>query len=109
MDERPSYLADPDPETDRHRRRIALVALLVAFIAVIVVVAALANGYRGCKEPPAADGTKVDVVVDQGATGDEVVQQLAEQGLIRCGGTLGNVLLRSTGRANAILAGTYTI
>jgi peptidoglycan lytic transglycosylase G len=109
MDERPSYLADHDPETDRHRRRIALVALLVAFIVVILAIAALANEYRGCKEPPAADGTTVDVVVDEGATGDEVVQQLADRGLIKCGGTLGNVLLRATGRANAILAGTYAI
>jgi UPF0755 protein len=109
MDERPTYLAEPDPETDRRRRRVALVALLVAFTVVVVAVAAVANTYRGCKRPPAADGSTVKVVVDQGSNGEQVVQQLADQGLIRCGGTIGNVLLRSSGRADALLAGTYRI
>src|SRR5262245_46892970 len=109
MDQRPTYLAEPDPDADRRHRRIALIALLAAFTLVVVVTAVGANSYKRCKEPPSADGSTVSVVIDQGATGDQVVQQLADQGLIRCGGTLGEVLLRSTGRANAILAGTYEI
>jgi len=109
MDQRPTYLAEPDVDADRRHRRIALIALLAAFTLVVVVTAVGANAYKRCKEPPSADGSSVQVVIDQGATGDQVVQQLADQGLIRCGGTLGEVLLRSTGRANAILAGTYEI
>ena len=109
MDQRPTYLAEPDLDADRRHRRIALIALLAAFTIVVVVTAVGANAYKRCKEPPAADGSTVRVVIDQGTTGDEVVQLLADQGLIRCGGTLGEVLLRSTGRANAILAGTYEI
>jgi UPF0755 protein len=109
MDQRPTYLAEPDLDADRRHRRIALIALLAAFTIVVVVTAVGANAYKRCKEPPAADGSTVRVVIDQGATGDEVVQLLADQGLIRCGGTLGEVLLRSTGRANAILAGSYEI
>ena len=51
----------------------------------------------------------VAVVVPEGATGQEVVQQLADQGLIRCGGFVGNLLLRGTGQATAILAGSYDV
>ena len=109
MDEQPSYLAEQDPDADRRHRRIALVALLAAFTVVVVVIAVAANAYRGCKEPPASDGSAVRLVIAEGATGGEVVQQLAELGLIRCGGTFGNLFLRSSGRSNAILAGTYDI
>jgi UPF0755 protein len=109
MDEHPSYLADPDPDEDRRHRRIALVALLAAFTVVVVSIAVVANTYRGCKTPPAADGSTVRVVVPDGTSGEQVVQQLAAQGLVRCGGTFGNLLLRSSGRGNAILAGTYDV
>jgi UPF0755 protein len=109
MDERPSYLADDDLDSDRHNRRIALVALLVAFTVLVLGIAAAANSYRRCKEPPASTGDTVQLTVAQGATGDEVVRQLADAGLIRCGGTVGDLLMRSSGRANAILAGTYDI
>jgi peptidoglycan lytic transglycosylase G len=109
MDDRPSYLADPDPDIDRRRRRIALVALLSAFTVVVVAIAAVVNTYRGCRQPPAADGSTVQVVIVDGATGDRVVRLLSDHGLVRCGGTFGDLLLRSTGRANAILPGTYDI
>jgi UPF0755 protein len=109
MDARPSYLAEPDPDTDRRRRKVALVALIVAFTVVVGAVAVVADAYRGCKEPPAADGSTVTIEVKDGATGEDVVTQLADRGLIRCGGMIGQLLLRSSGRANAILAGTYEI
>ena len=38
-----------------------------------------------------------------------MVQQLADQGLIRCGGFVGNLLLRGTGQASAVLAGSYDV
>ena len=108
-DGRPSYLAETDPTSERRRRRVAAIALLVAFGLVAVMVAVAANTYRRCGEPPTADGRTVAVVVPEGATGRDVVQQLAEEGLIRCGGVIGNLLLRGTGQASAILAGSYDV
>ena len=108
-DGRPSYLAEPDATSERHRRRVAAIALLVVFCVLAVAVAAGANTYRRCGQPPDPDGRSVAIVVPEGATGQEVVQQLADQGLIRCGGFVGNLLLRGTGQATAILAGSYDV
>ena len=47
--------------------------------------------------------------VPRGATGKDVVAELEAHGLIRCGGFIGNLLLRGTGKAGQIRAGTYQI
>ena len=80
MDRPPSYLSETDPTADRRRRRVAAIALLAAFGVVALVVAVAASAYRRCGEPPAADGRTVAVVIQQGATGQDVVQQLARPG-----------------------------
>jgi len=106
---RPSYLTDSDPEHDRRRRRLALVVVL-ALLSILIVGVAFANtSYNRCKQPPAADGRTVTFEVPDGATGRDVVAALADQGLIRCGGFVGDMLLRSAGDPNGILAGTYQI
>ena len=105
----PSYLTEADPESERRRRRVAGIALLVVFGLVALAVAVAASTYRRCGEAPAPDGRSVAVVVPEGATGQDVVQQLADEGLIRCGGFVGNLLLRGTGQASAILAGSYDV
>src|SRR6478672_6095697 len=106
---RPSYLSEADPEHDRHRRRVALVVVL-AMLSVLIVGVAFANtSYNRCKQPPAADGRTVSFVVPEGATGRDVIADLADQGLIRCGGLVGDMLLRSAGDPSGILAGTYRI
>jgi peptidoglycan lytic transglycosylase G len=109
MDEAPTYLARADPERDRRRRRIAVVAFLIAACLVAVGVAVANASYQRCKEPPAADGTTVELTVPEGSSGEDVVAELAQRGLIRCGGFLGNLLLRGTGQANTIRAGDYRI
>ena len=109
MDEAPTYLARTDPDNDRRRRRLALVALLVAFCLIVVGVAVANASYQRCKEPPEADGQTVSLTVPEGASGEDVVASLASQGLIRCGGFVGNLLLRGSGMANAIRAGTYQV
>lgn len=109
MDEAPTYLARTDPDSDRRRRRIALIALLVALCLIVVGVAVANASYESCKQPPAADGRTISFTVPEGASGEDVVTSLASQGLIRCGGFVGNLLLRGSGRANTIRAGSYDI
>ena len=108
-DGRPSYLAETDPSSERRRRRVAAIALFVAFGVIAATIAVASSTYRRCGEPPGLDGRTVSVVVPEGATGQQVVQQLADQGLIRCGGFMGNLRLRGTGKASAILAGSYDV
>jgi UPF0755 protein len=109
MDEAPTYLSRTDPESDRRRRRIALIALLVVFCLIAGGVAVANASYQRCKEPPPADGRTVAFKVPEGASGEDVVAALARDGLIRCGGFVGNLLLRGTGEANTIRAGTYEL
>ena len=109
MDDHPSYLAEPDPIADRRSRRVAAVALLVAVGVVVLAVGVAGATYKRCQDPPVVDGSTVTVIVPEGATGQAVVRDLADHGLIRCGGFIGNMLLRSTGQATAILAGSYDI
>ena len=106
MDEpRPSYLSQTDPEHDRRRRRIALVVVLVVLAVSVIGIGVANSSYQRCKEPPAADGRTVTFEVPEGASGKDVIAALADQGLIRCGGFIGDMLLRTAGNANGILAG----
>lgn len=110
MDEpRPSYLSQTDPEHDRRRRRIALVVVLVVLAVSVIGIGVANSSYQRCKEPPAANGRTVTFEVPDGASGKDVIAALADQGLIRCGGFIGEMLLRTAGNANGILAGTYKI
>jgi UPF0755 protein len=92
-----------------HPRRLSLAITLLVFLVVVGGVAWAASYYRGCREAPEGPRRAVEFVVPEGATGQDVVAALAEQGLIRCGGTVGSLLLRGTGKADAIIAGTYTL
>lgn len=42
-------------------------------------------------------------------SGEQVVDRLRELGVVRCGGLVGRMLLRGTGKADGILAGTYRL
>jgi peptidoglycan lytic transglycosylase G len=101
----PSRAAPPGGEP---RRRVSLVAALVAFGLIAAALLWGASRYTACKEPPHADG-QVSFSVSEGSTGEDVVRALAERGLIRCGGFVGNLLLRGTGKASTIRAGTYDL
>lgn len=65
--------------------------------------------YESCQG--AADGPKRDVTftVEEGATAEQVVEDLASEGVIPCGGFVGNLLMRGTGRSGEIRAGTYSL
>jgi UPF0755 protein len=86
---------------------------LVVFLVVLTLVAggvvALLRYYEGCKEPPAGPAREVEFTVVEGATGEQVAKALNEEGLVTCGGIVGDVLLRATGKSEQILAGSYTL
>jgi UPF0755 protein len=103
---RPSRAARNDDGPPR--RRLSLVIAFLLFLAVMGAVAWGANRYQSCRSAP-AEGPTVTFVVPDGATGEDVVQRLTDQGLMNCGGFVGNLLLRGTGKADEILAGSYEL
>jgi UPF0755 protein len=100
--------------SDRHddpggrSRRGAILALLVAFLVLVGSVVAASAYYGHCK---GASGPKDDVAftVEPGTSGEEVVSQLHDLGVLRCDGFVGRILLRGTGKADQIRAGSYTL
>ena len=87
---------------------VALLALLVVFLLLVGgVIAAGATTTDSAREP-AARSSDVAFTVEPGTTGEEVVSQLHDLGVMRCGGSW-DVLLRGTGKADAIRAGSYTL
>lgn len=99
------------PGTTRDVERPRRVGLVVFLLVFFVLVGGIVGGwryYRGCQETPPA-GPAVQVEVAEGATGDDVVGILSDRGLIRCGGLIGGMLLRETGKETEVLAGAYSL
>jgi UPF0755 protein len=94
--------------TRRPRRGAALLAA-VAALGALAAVGGAAAYYQRCREAPPPDGRTVRLEVPRGATGEDVLAALHRDGLVRCGGLVGDLLLRGTGRAGAIRAGTYEL
>lgn len=94
---------------DRPRgHRGAVVALLVVFLLLAAGVVAAVRHYTWCT----AAGDIHDPVrfeVAKGATGDDVAGRLAEAGVTRCGGIVGNTLMARSGRASQIRAGSFDL
>jgi len=93
----------------RRPRRFPLIAVLVVFALLIGGLVWVDRYYRGCKVAPPSTGRTVSFEVPEGATGDQVVQALHDEGLVPCAGFVGNLLLRATGRSTEIRAGTYRL
>ena len=93
-----------------HRpRRVALLVALLLFLGVLGAAAWAAGYYRTCSA--AAEGPKrpVEFEVEEGASGQEVIDALHERGVIPCGGLVGSLLLRGTGKADRIRTGEYEL
>jgi UPF0755 protein len=104
--------ADPSlrgAERNRRPRRLSLFLALALFLGVVGAGAWGADHYRRCQE--AADGPPrpVTVTVVEGATGEEVIEDLHAKGVIPCGGFVGNVLLRGTGKSDRIRTGSFDL
>jgi UPF0755 protein len=99
----------PMPQ-ERHRsKRAALIVVLIVFLAVVGGLAFVGDHYRDCKTAPSANGETVAFDIPDGATGEDVAELLASGGLTNCGGFIGHLLLRGTGKASEIRAGSYDI
>src|ERR1700752_2064895 len=104
--------ADPSfrgGERGRRPRPPSLVIALVLFLGVVGVGAWGANYYRRCQDPAEGPRRPVTVTVVEGATGEEVIQDLHSRGVIPCGGFVGSMLLRGTGKADRIRTGSFEL
>jgi len=101
----PHSTTDPGP---RHRRpsrgfRIGLTLLLVAGLLVALGV----RYYIWC-EGASGPRTPVAFTIEEGASGQEVVNALHDRGVLRCA-TVSRWLLARSGRADEVRAGTYEL
>lgn len=94
--------------TTRPRKR-KLIVLSVVFILLVGLTVAGASYYAGCNGPGPSDTGSVQFTVPPGASASQVVGDLAGAKLINCGGFVGNLLMRGTGQASALRAGTYAL
>ncbi len=82
---------------------------LILFLTLVGAVAVAGSYYQGCREAPPRSSRPVDFEVPEGATGEDVLASLHAAGFVPCDGVVGNLLLRGTGRADQIRAGTYEL
>jgi UPF0755 protein len=104
--------ADPSfrgAEHDHRPRRVALLVALGLFLGVLAAAVWAASYYRTCAGPAPGPKRPLTFTVEEGATGQEVVDALHARGVIPCGGLIGNLLLRGTGKAEAIRSGDYEL
>jgi UPF0755 protein len=94
--------------THSGRTRSGAAVLFVFILIAAGVGVAAVRYYNWCK---GASGARLPVTysVKEGAPGDEVVDDLHDAGVLRCGGVVGHGLLTKTGRSEQIRAGTYDL
>lgn len=93
---------------DRPRR----VSLLILFLALAGFAGALVMAsryYERCRGAEHGPTREVPFTVEEGVTAERVVEDLANEQVIPCGGFVGNLLMRGTGKSGEIRAGTYSL
>ena len=90
-------------------RRLSLVIALVLFVVVVGTGAWAVNHYRTCREAAPGPQRPVDFTVEHDTPASEVMEALHDRGVIPCAGFLGNLLLRGTGKADQIRAGSFEL
>jgi UPF0755 protein len=104
--------ADPSlrgAERSRRPRRLSLFLALVLFLGVVGAGVWGADYYRRCQDAAEGPEKPVTVTVVEGATGEEVIEDLHARGVIPCGGFVGNMLLRGTGKADRLRTGSFEL
>jgi UPF0755 protein len=88
---------------------VALLVALLFFLGILGAAAWAAGYYRTCAGAAEGPERALTFEVEEGASGQQVVDALHERGVIPCGGLIGNLLLRGTGKADRIRAGEYEL
>jgi UPF0755 protein len=104
--------ADPSLPRTGHgsrSRRLSLAIALLLFLGVIGAGAWAVNFYRTCREAAPGPHRPVDFTVEEETPAREVLEDLHDRGVIPCGGFVGNLLLRGTGKADQIRAGSFEL
>jgi UPF0755 protein len=105
--EQPTSGAAPTRNDDRPRRA-TLIVLLVAFLVLVSGVVSVGRYYTHCKNG-GEQRRPVTFTVADGASGSQVVDDLAADDVISCGGLVGRMLLQKNGQSSEIRAGTYQL
>jgi UPF0755 protein len=96
-------------ERGRRPRRLSLVVALVLFLAVVGAAAWAVDHYRTCREPAPGPKRPVDFTVEEDTPAQEVMEDLHRAGVTPCGGFVGSILLRGTGKADSIRTGSFEL
>lgn len=101
--------ATTDQPPGRERPRFPwVVVLAVAFLVLVAGVAVASLRYYDWCTEASGPTTPIDFTVAEGASGSQVVDDLHEAGVIRCG-LVSKWLLRRSGLEDQILAGSYQL
>lgn len=92
-----------------HSRRLSLVIALLLFAGVIGAGAWAVSHYRTCREAVPGPHRPVDFTVEEDTPAREVLEGLHDRGVIPCAGFVGDLLLRGTGKADQIRAGSFEL
>jgi UPF0755 protein len=109
-----SALMSADPSVRRagrgpRPRRVSLVLALLLFLGAGGLVYRALDYYAGCKEASPGPKRPVTFVVEEDTPAQEVMENLHDRGITPCGGFVGNVLLRGTGKADRIRTGSFDL
>jgi peptidoglycan lytic transglycosylase G len=100
--------ADHDVHRDRPRK-VSLLILFLVLGGLVAVLVMASRYYEGCQGAVDGPARAVSFTVEEGATADQVVDGLASERVIPCGGFVGNLLMRGTGKSSEIRVGTYSL
>jgi UPF0755 protein len=105
--------ADPSfrrAERSRRPRRLSLVLALAVFLGVLAAGWWVLSYYQTCNGASAGPKQPLTFTVQKGWGWSQVIEQLHAEEVIPCGGIMGNLLLRGTGKQDEILrAGDYEL
>ena len=90
-------------------RRLSLVVALVLFLGVAAAGAWAVNHYRTCREPAPGPRRPVTITVEEDTPAQDVMEDLHDAGVTPCGGFVGSILLRGTGKADQIRTGSFEL
>jgi UPF0755 protein len=90
-------------------RRLSLVVAPLLFLGVVGAGVWAMNHYRTCQEAPPGPRRALTFTVEEDTPARQVMESLHDEGVIACGGFVGDLLLRGTGKADQIRTGSFEL